>query len=328
MIATKNRLAEMASGSQTICVGRFLIDVPNEATVVYGPARVPVYLTRIEGQGAELDSVVKRAIAKVHTDRELARGGLTGEKSMLGKVLPGIGEQHKLVIGIGRGEFSNYNVQSFIRLNDDLFVQEYEINGEGDAFAEAVALLTDVARSLRSRANDEIPNEPGICLDGAFLQEPSRYILEEVTLGIRLKKFDDVHITIEMTKKDIFIESDALEPRLKHAKQGAIASGMGQWYSRIKFLRSGYRHLGGWEGFEVLTHKPAQKFEGENHEFAFQSHGEPKNPLLPVLQIELHTGVKANRTGGTKPSISDEEAIFLWDTVIGSIRPRPMAVRP
>jgi hypothetical protein len=325
MNSTSNRLVEVNAATNTICVGRFLIDVPKGAAVVYGPARVPFHLSRQEGEGAGLDSEVTRALAKIEENREFARGALKKKESMLGKVLPGIGGQHKIVIGIGRGSFADYNVQSFLRLGNDLFLQEYEVDGEGDAYLEAVALLMEVARSLRFRPSDEIPNEPGLCLDGAFLREPARYMLEEVTLGIRLKQFEDVHMSIEMTKKEIFIESDALEPRMNRAKQAAFASGMGKWYSRIKFLRRGYRHIGGWEGFEVLAHKPAQEFEGESHEFAFQSHGEPKNPLLPVLQIELHTGVKGNTTGGTKPSISDEEAVFLWDSIIGSIRPRPVS---
>lgn len=241
---------------------------------------------------------------------------------MLGKVLKGVGDHHKIVLGLGRGDFSSYNVQSFISVGEDLFSQEYEIDGEHNLYMRAVAELNAVAHLLRGRSNDEIPTDPGICLDGAFLSEPQHYMLEEVTLGIQLKQFNDVHISIQMTKKDILIESDALEPRMKRAEQTAKASGMAQWYSRIKILRRGYRRWEGWDGFEVLAHKPAQKFESENHEFAFQSHGEPKNPFLPVLQVELHTGVSQNRTGGTRPSISDEEAIHLWDTVIGSIRPR------
>lgn len=328
MTASQNRFADIAAEMKTICLGRFLIDVPRSATVIYGPARVPLYLSRIEGLGSSLDIEVKRALKKIEEESEFARGDLIGNSSMLGKVLAGVGQHHKIVFGVGRGSFADYNIQSFISLGDDLFLQEYEIDANGNAYLKAVDLLIDVAQSLVRRADDEIPNEPGVCLDGAFLREPSRYMLEEVTLGIRLKEFPDVHMAIEMTKKDIFIESDALEPRMIHAKQAAIKSGMGKWYSQIKFLRSGYRQLGGWHGFEVLAHKPAQKHEGENHEFAFQSHGEPKNPLLPVLQIELHTGVKGNTTGSAKPSITDEEAISLWDTIIGSIRPRPMAVRP
>lgn len=168
-----------------------------------------------------------------------------------------------MVVGIGRGSFADYNVQSFLRLGDDLFLQEYEVDGEGDAYLEAVALLMEVARSLRVRPSNEIPNEPGLCLDGAFLREPARYMLEEVTLGIRLPQFEDVHMAIEMTKKEILIESDALEPRMNHAKQAAFASGMGKWYSRIKFLRSGYRHLGAGKGSKYLPVNPRKNLKAK-----------------------------------------------------------------
>ncbi|GJI99164.1 hypothetical protein RugamoR57_58820 [Duganella caerulea] len=73
----------------------------------------------------------------------------------------------------------------------------------------------------------------------------------------------------------------------------------------------GRRQIGKWYGFEMLARKPAQAEEGESHEFVFVSQGEPKNSLLPVLEIEFHTGVKENRIGGTKPSVSDDEAVAI-----------------
>jgi hypothetical protein len=323
MTKIANRLVRITAETRTVCVGRFLIDVPANSEVVYGPARVPLYLSRFAGEAKNLDVEVRRALAAIEEHRDFARGGLRSEHSMLGTVLKGIGSNHKIVFGLGRGSFSFYSVQSLISIGEDLFSQFYDVSGDGDEYLEAVAELKAVASLLRSRAANEIPAEPGICLDGAFLSEPQHYMLEAVSLGIRLKEFSDVHMSIQMTKKDIFIESDALEPRMKRAEQMAKSSGMAKWYSRIKILRRGYRRWGDWEGFEVLARKPAQQFEGENHEFAYQSHGEPKNPLMPELEIELHSGVSENRTGAIKPSISDEEAVYLWDTIIGSIRPRP-----
>jgi hypothetical protein len=130
-----------------------------------------------------------------------------------------------------------------------------------------------------------------------------------------------------MTKKDIYIASDSIEPRLKAAEHDAIAQGKGSWYRRIKVLNKGQRRVGNWDGFEVGARIPAQEAGGEHHEFAFLSHGEPKNPMLPVLDIQLHTGVKDNVIGGVKPSITDAEAIYLWDKMLGSIRPRPVQPR-
>jgi hypothetical protein len=60
----------------------------------------------------------------------------------------------------------------------------------------------------------------------------------------------------------------------------------------------------------------------ESHEFAFFSHGEPGNPMVPTLDIELNTGVNDGKAGGMQTSISDEEALYLWDKITTSIRPR------
>jgi len=42
------------------------------------------------------------------------------------------------------------------------------------------------------------------------------------------------------------------------------------------------------------------------------------------LDLSLHTGVKGNTTGGTRPSITDDEAVLLWDRLTTSVRPRPI----
>eukprot|EP01034_Spumella_vulgaris_P030171 gene30171-37340_t len=173
---------------------------------------------------------------------------------------------------------------------------------------------------IRPLSNSDCPPENGLCLDHAFMGEPRIAIREAFGIGIRLKKFPDVHFSISTTKKDRWVESDALEPRLLQAERDAIRAGHGDWYARIRTLRRGKRSLGNWKGFEVLAFKPRQAGEGTAHEFVFVSQGEPNNPLLPVLEIEMHTGVGQNRTGTVLPSLSDAEAVLLWDAVTKSIR--------
>ncbi len=45
--------------------------------------------------------------------------------------------------------------------------------------------------------------------------------------------------------------------------------------------------------------------------------------MRPVLDIQLNTGVKDDRTANVKPSLTDEEAVALWDKLTASIRVRP-----
>jgi hypothetical protein len=321
-----NRLASITENIRPICIGRFIVDVPKTAEVVFGPARLPVEIWRKAGEGKDFDAAVRNAVAESESRRWLAYGPLKETDSLVGAVWDGFSPNQKIVFGVGRGDGAFYNVQSLVKLGPDLYIQEYEAFGEGDEYLDDADDARQVAKRLRPRAEDEIPSDPGVCIDGAFLADPPhKYMVEAVSIGIRLKEFADVHISIEMTKKDIYIESDALEPRLKAAERDAVAQGNGTWYGRIKFLSRGERRVNNWNGFEVGARMPDQKSGKEHHEFEYVSQGEPRNPLLPVLDIQMQSGVKDNVIGAVKASISDREARYLWEKVLGSIRPRPLS---
>ena len=317
-----NRIVSVMESTRSLCLGRFILDLPVTAQVIYGPARVPIETWRRDGEGENLEALVSAAVAKSEEDRWLARDGLTGNASMLGKVIDGVSSDHKIVLGVGRGSGSFYNVQSFVRVGKDIYIQEYEAFGEDNKYLNAVHDAKEFASRIVPRSQEIIPHESGICIDGAFIREPQRYMVEAVSIGIRLREFEDVHLSIQMTKKSRHVESDAIEPRLRSAENTLTELGYGNWYKRVKFLRRAPRKVGNWDGFEVAAHRPALDGEEESHEFSFLSHGEPKNPMLPVLDVKMHTGVKGNTIGGMMPSITDDEALYLWDTILRSIRPR------
>jgi hypothetical protein len=50
--------------------------------------------------------------------------------------------------------------------------------------------------------------------------------------------------------------------------------------------------------------------------------GAPHDPLQPEFDIKLDTGVKDNQTANTKPSLTDEEAVAVWDKLTSSLRVR------
>jgi hypothetical protein len=123
------------------------------------------------------------------------------------------------------------------------------------------------------------------------------------------------------SRRRCFDAYDALEPRLKSGEESAKAEGRGEWYSRIKFLRRSERQISNWRGFEALARRPRQGKFSSFHEFEFVSQGEPNNPMLPVIDLELYTGVQDNTVGLNVPSLNDAEAVELWDKLTNSIRP-------
>ena len=314
MTALSPRLQPLFEKTKTVCFGHFVVEVPSTATVVRGPEHVNSPITYFPGESEKLEQRVAAQLVEVEKDRDYLRKGseFVERDSLFGKVIDGVLPGQKLVFGSKDHVF--YSIDSFVPIGKDLFVQH---NDGALSKEDGIKSLNTVASHLRLRSEDEVPTEAGTCIDGGFVSWQPEYARD--SLGVRLKEFPDVHFSIQAIKNlEYVIESSALEPRLKRAE--AVG---GIWYSRVKFFRRGPRQLGDWNGFEALARKPAQENKSESHEFAFVSLGAPNAPLQPQFDIKLDTGVKDDETASVKPSLTDEEAVALWDKLIGSIRVRP-----
>jgi hypothetical protein len=144
-----------------------------------------------------------------------------------------------------------------------------------------------------------------------------------VTIGVRLKELPDVHISID-AHKNLDHLRDGGSPKLlrEQAKEFAEADGLGAVFARTKILRKQARELGIWKGEELALRTPAYKDDLEAHEFYFYSMGAVNDPLQPELDVRLESGLKGNQKARVKPSLTDEEALALWDKLITTIRVR------
>ena len=314
MTSLSPRLQSLFEKTKTVCFGHFIVEVPTSATVVYGPAEVDYPIDYHPGEGEKVSQHVQSQLVEVERDRDYLRRGseFVGEKSLFGKTIDGAIPGQKLVFGSKDHVF--YSIASFVPVGRDLFVQRASSVVSKD---DAIKIFNTVAKQLRLRAEDEVPTEPGVCIEGGFVASQREF--ERASVGVRLKEFPDVHFSIEVSKnQDYLVESSALEPLLNRAEKEG-----GAWYSRVKFFRRGPRQLGHWNGFEALARKPPQLKNTESHEFAFVSLGAVRDSFQPELNIKLDTGVKDDQTARVKPSITDEETVALWDKLTSSIRVRP-----
>lgn len=322
MASPNHKVEDMFSTVRTICAGRFLIDVPSSARVVYGDMWGPYEIQRHPNEAANVEAYLQRYAEQLKEDREFASEELLGPHSMLGKVMNGAVPGQRLFFGVERGSNIFYKIYSLMPVGADLFVQIGTSSYK--EYPSTIEILNSTARRMQSLHADHVPTNPGFCIDGALIKDGMESNVEKIQLGIRMNEFPDVHFSIEMTRKNFKVESDAIEPRLEEARRQAFAMGWGAWYSRIKTLRKGNRTLGPWKGFEVLVHIPSRKEIGESHDFNFVALGVPKNPQVPTVDMKLDTGVSDNRPGAIKPSVTDQEALYIWDRIIQSIRLRPV----
>lgn len=319
------RIQNFFENSKTVCVGRLLLDVPESAEVVYGTAQVPTSVFVIPGKGNRMEAIVRQRLEEIETEREYAGGGLLKPDSVLGTVRTNQSGIQKTVFGVSKRSGIFYQIHSYTRVGDDLFVQKIDARSQKEEYEKQINVLNNMASLFRSRGEHEVPSEPGICIEDGFISDPPETMREYVTIGVRLAEFPDVHFSLLTINTLKWLASDAIEPRLKEAEHDAIASGRGDWYARIKTLRRGPKQLNIWKGYEVATHLPPQKLEGDTHEFRFVSQGVPKNPMMPLVDMQLRSGMKDNTVGGAKPSVSDDEALAIWDRLTSSVRVRPVS---
>lgn len=312
MTALSARLQPLFTETKTVCFGQFVVDVPASAIVVYGPADVDYPIEYWPGEGAKIGQRVAKDLVEVEKDRIFLDKDDIDKFTLFGTVSDGAVEGQKLVFG--SRDHATYSISSFIPVGDDLFVQRATSTTSKE---ETITSLNTAATLLRLRAENEVPTEPGACIEGGFVAWRPEY--EHASIGVRLKEFPDVHFSVEAVRNvKYLVESSALEPRVKRAEEEG-----GFLYSLIKFFRRGPRQLENWSGYEVLARKPAEAKATEAHEFAFVGLGAINDSLRPKLDVKLDTGVKDDRTQSVKPSLTDEEAVALWDKLITSIRVRP-----
>jgi hypothetical protein len=325
----------MFNEEKSVCFGRMIIEVPATAIVIHGYAEVHWKIERLAGEAEKMQSWINRRLEEIEEEKIYAHKNLKhGPEAMYGKIVDGALPMQKLVFGVDRGAGIFYRIESFFRLGSDLFIQEamartskqIEEDGGGGSINEVIAELNATAKKIRSRVEGEVFEDVGVCVDGAFIAKPLGEAGENFAIGFRFKEFPDVHFSINTrvsiggAQQDII---DGVQRRQKDAERNARHGGYGAWYSGIKFLRRGEREFNGGKGYEFLVRKPAQGGGAENHQFVFEGGGEVNNELRPAFKIQMDTGAGDRHTARVPPSLTDEEAVALWDRLVSSIRIRP-----
>jgi len=320
------RLASIFERTKIVCFGRFVLEVPATAIVVFGPTDAETSVKYLPNKASELTQRVDQQLRAIESDRQFLTEKDHARLPLFGKVINGAAPGQKLLIG--SEDQAGYSMYSFFPKGDHLYVHELGGGVIGAAGVEsATKFLNDIATRLRLRASDEVPTDLGMCIDGGFVPLDMQY--EKATVGIRFNEFPDVHFSVEALKNQEFLpEASDLESLLVRAEKNAILAGTGAAFSKIRTLRRGSRKLNLWMGFEILARKPPFRKDTDAHEFRFRSLGEPDNAYLPQLDVQLDTGVKNNTKAAVKPSITDEEAVALWDKLTGSIGVRPQGGKP
>ncbi len=228
----------------------------------------------------------------------------------------------------------DFGSDGFLRINtyfamDTSLVamQSYALTKKLD---ETLFELHDIARRLRPRAEHEIPSEPGQCIENAFLvdrpDEDKQEVRDFLNVGFRLKDPADVHLSISIeAATDNEQGKPGLEKLLNDSEAEARKEGNYNLYGVLTSFRRAKREIHDWkDGFEFLTKTPDEEGSHAHHDFWMIFRGQMDKLYHPYVDIRMATGVSDNQSGSIKPSITDAEAIALWDALTNTIRVRPV----
>ncbi len=175
-----------------------------------------------------------------------------------------------------------------------------------------------VIARLRVRAPDEIPTEPGFCIKDGFIADDGRTEhFEEARMQINLQEWPDVWISFYSQTVPKGGEQTLLQRVASHPFTGIYAV----LAKQIKTFRRGEHDVNGFKGEEILDLMPTD--EGyKQHSFRWETLGAVKSIFAPSIVLEFESGTPLDGKP-RRPTLSDDQAIKLYDSMVNSIRLRP-----
>lgn len=310
------RLQALFEKTKILCFGRYAIEVPLEAQLVWGSASFPSDIDILSGGIEKAKPIVEEKIAK-----------LKRENSTADIIYNGLGPideswQLRYYESESAKKFALYFFETYISKGGLTFVLG-DATEDGETESTVIARQLAKAKSLRLRTPEEIPAEPGFCIEHGFMAGDRYGDQEQVSTGIYLPSIPDVTFSVSSNKdayadykKDRFEEMKRDElPLLARIKSAQKTQGAS--YPKRDVLREGKRDVQHWKGEESLIRRP----DG-THDFEWAFVGTPQDVANPSeFGVAMFSKVAHNMVGAAKAaSVSDDEAVALWDKLLSGLK--------
>jgi hypothetical protein len=319
----RQKVAKMTGTMKTVCVGRFLIDLPAEATVRLRRGFVGGYDVASTDRETD-DDFTERLGALENTllDGKDEYGKLESAKDLLSAT------------GQGKVFVHNRRPAQTIENGHIVAIEDVDVHGllrlphvSIDAQAHGMAPgseagLARVLRRFRAMQPGEIPREPGFCLGHAIVLDPyDDADTESVVLFAGLPGHPDVSIVLSSMA--------GVTPAPRLLERHAITVDRRPLFMQLAFshLREAARAINGLDGDELVMRVREPNFT-TGYSFQWEMPGRQADINAPFMTLELAAGT--NLAGGGKPvqsTLSEGALIDLWDRIAGSLRLRPTVLQ-
>lgn len=299
--------------TKPVCFGRFVIDVPEDTQILWGRAAfggdIEVLVDQSQNVRRLISDKERQVMASGESDPEIieSRKGDFGDSYRLAFWEDKFAKQ----VGLE-------SIWTYIVSQSHVFTY-IDATGDGETRQDVLYASAQISRNLRARAPEEIPADPGVCIDHGFIADNSGKYQEIFQVGFRFPSMPDLSFSISSNKDAQ--RDEGLLARAKEVEKRVRGTEYEAGLKHLKKLRQGKREIGRWQ-IEELLYAYDDKAEGRHHEFKLESQGVRFDKNQPFWIAELHTGVVGNRAGGKASGLTDEEAIVVWNTLLNSLRLR------
>jgi hypothetical protein len=321
------KVAKLTEKMKMVCVGRMLIDLPEEAQVeFYGQwldgfdidafaESHEAFKTRVAAREAEIRATPDRlggnsnmeSIREIKTEAGLEGKILVHSRYVTeGDAYNAVGEEHYRYEGVALEAHVHADGVSI-----DVAAKEYDPDLMGN--------LARLVNQLVVNPTNLIPTEPGFCIDRAYVRDPlTAEQGERVTVSAKLPSRPDIGINFDT------IAGIKPHPQGLLERNAAARARLPDVLNlRVTNLRAAPRTIGGLAGEEL-----AQTVVEENfaivHGFQWQVNGTKDNVLAPALTLLMATGRSPG--GPVRSSLAEPAALALWDRISSTVRVRPVAL--
>ncbi len=307
-------------GFRTHCVGRYLVDLPETAdirffTADYRRRRVSVRTVEREVFLNETRAFEEKLRSTQHEKDPTLLGLL--ERSQ---------DENTVALAYWEDPHAGYirQVQGFRWNAGSMLSAHGEVNDDKPEIW--LKNTNKVLAEFHPRSADEIPSEPGFCIEGGYFAGAPEANQETASIRLTLKDHPDLWIDIDTDTigKEQVVDAGLLA-RVDKGMAVPLPLDIRAELAKVRTLRRGPHPVGPVKAEELLEAMP-NKTGRYAHQFRWEAFGERAQTLAPSIVVEFATG--KNKTGDEdsgQPSLTDAEAISLFDTIVNSIRLRPTA---
>lgn len=317
--------AEHTDRMKTHCIGRFLIDMPEEAQVDLGRAKVGGFdmsafdetTDDFQARLAQREAEIKAKPDRLGGNRnlELVKEVKT-ESGLVGKIFVHSRTVNEGTAGTGL-EIEHFRYEG-IAVEALIHAQGLSIDlGSDFYFPDRVEDLSRLVAQLVPNPRNNIPAESGFCLDGAYIRDPLRaYQGEQITMFANLPSHPDIDFLMRLAAginpdgDGLLKRGTASEDRLSVVEK-----------LRVTRLRAEPREIRGLAG-EELIRRVVEENDAQVYTFRWEVNGTKDDVFSLHLVFSMTTG--KSKDGPVPTSISEDAALGLWDKISSSIRVRPV----